>query len=312
MGTELERRAAPSIEESFRVAKGFAMSGYFADAKSAEQAFVKVMAGAEMGLSPFQAMTGIHIIEGKPVVGAGLLAAMIDQNPEYDYSTTWKPSEEKAESCTVTIFKNGEARGASTFSLADAKAAGLDKPTRNGKQSNYVSFARNMLFARAMSNAVRWYAPGVTGQSTYTDAGEIEADALPPHIQALNDQAIDVTPPVVPYADPNDSFEDVPFVPATAAPAASDTAESPSLPGPVAADEPADAPGANVGGLIETVNQAQTLVNSLSTGEQLATMKRMLGLDGKTTRRLMADALFDQFAGWDTQDVLAQVAGWGA
>jgi hypothetical protein len=49
--------------------------------------------------------------------------------------------------------------GVSEFTLADAKKAGTQ---------NLEKFARNMLFARAMSNGVRWYCPDVFDSPVYT------------------------------------------------------------------------------------------------------------------------------------------------
>jgi hypothetical protein len=318
---ELERRAAPDIDTAFRVAKGFAMSGYFADAKSAEQAFVKVMAGAEMGLSPFQAMTGIHIIEGKPVVGAGLLAALIDQNPDYEYETEWDPDEKDPTACTVVIFKHGKERGRSRFSLADATAAGIDKPSRNGKPSNWKTYGRNMLYARAMSNAVRWYAPGITGTATYSDADEIGTDeVVPPHIEALDRQAaereernaepIDEEP-----IDPADVLlvqaremldateearqgDDVPFDVAAPAPGAETGLGTSQI-----AAEPA-APAS--GGLLNTLDDALRFVNTLEK-EQLEALRALLRAATPITRRALSMELLDQRNGWDTSDVLEEI-----
>jgi hypothetical protein len=309
---ELERRQPPDIDVTFRVAKGFAMSGYFADAKSAEQAFVKVMAGAEMGLSPFQAMTGIHIIEGKPVVGAGLLAALVDQNPNYEYETEWEPDEKDPTACTVIIFKGGKERGRSRFSLEDAAAAGIDKPTRNGKPSNWKTFGRNMLFARAMSNAVRWYAPGITGTATYTDSDEIEADVLPPHIQALDEQP--------PAADPADTLvalaadildateitdaEDLPFEAAAPAP---DEAESQLVTGQIAA-EPAAEPPVGGGLLIDSVDAAARVIRAMSQ-PQLVALKTLLGVKGVITKTALATRLYDQKDGWYAEDIHRDLEG---
>lgn len=53
-----------------RAAMALQKSGYFQDVKTEAQAIVKVMAGSELGLPPFASMTGIHIIQGKPVLGA--------------------------------------------------------------------------------------------------------------------------------------------------------------------------------------------------------------------------------------------------
>jgi hypothetical protein len=287
---ELVRREPPDIEVSWRFAQGFAKSGYFPDTKSAEQALVKIVAGAEMGLMPFQAMTGIAIIQGKPVVGAGLLAAMLDQHPDYAYEVEWEPDQANATACTVVIFKGGKERGRSRFSLEDAERAGLSN------KDNWKKFPPAMLFARAMSQGCRWYAPGLTGTSAYVE-GEILPDPPPANVVAT----------VVPYAAPDDPMDDVPFDVAPASP----TAESPPDEGQIAAEPVADPLGANGDGLIiDSLADAQRLVNQLSSGEQLATMKRMLGIDAKTTRRLMADALFAQRSGWDSDDVLRELAGW--
>ena len=61
--------------ESIEISKSFFESGMFADIKSAQQALVKIMAGQEIGIPPFAAMTGVTIIQGKPTIGAGLIAA---------------------------------------------------------------------------------------------------------------------------------------------------------------------------------------------------------------------------------------------
>ena len=60
-------------------------SGFFKDVTSQAQAMVKVMAGAEIGLPPFAAMSGIHIVQGKPVLGANLIATLVKNDPRYDY-----------------------------------------------------------------------------------------------------------------------------------------------------------------------------------------------------------------------------------
>ena len=63
-----------SGSEIMSMGKAFAESGMFPDIKSAAQAVVKIQAGAEIGIPPFAAMSGIHIIQGKPTIGAGLIA----------------------------------------------------------------------------------------------------------------------------------------------------------------------------------------------------------------------------------------------
>ena len=67
--------AAPAAEvDLFRMGQVLADSGYFQDARQAAQAIVKVMAGRELGFGPIASMTGIHIIQGRPAIGADLMA----------------------------------------------------------------------------------------------------------------------------------------------------------------------------------------------------------------------------------------------
>jgi len=74
-----------SAADALTIGETFFKSGMFSDIKSAQQAVVKIMAGAEMGISPFAAMSGIHIIQGKPTIGAGLMAARVKGFGKYDY-----------------------------------------------------------------------------------------------------------------------------------------------------------------------------------------------------------------------------------
>src|SRR5687767_12193176 len=102
-----------------------ARSGYFQDARDMSQAVVKILAGQEMGFGPIASMTGIHIVKGKPVLGANLIAAAIKRSGRYDY----KVREFTGEICRIEFFEREGAKtvtiGESSFSMDDAKAAGL-------------------------------------------------------------------------------------------------------------------------------------------------------------------------------------------
>lgn len=140
--------ALQSVDDVVRMGKVFFESGMFQDVKSTAQAIIKIQCGAELGIPPFQAMSGIHVIHGKPTIGAGLMASKVDQHPEYDYEVI----EQTDKACEIKFFKNGKMRGASRFTVEDAKKAGTQ---------NMGKYPANMLFARAMSNGVKWYCPGV-------------------------------------------------------------------------------------------------------------------------------------------------------
>jgi hypothetical protein len=143
-----------SAADALTIGETFFKSGMFSDIKSAQQAVVKIMAGAEMGISPFAAMSGIHIIQGKPTIGAGLMAARVKGFGKYDY----KVLEHSDKICSIEYLQNNISLGVSTFTIEDAKKAGT---------KNLDKFPKNMLFARAMSNGVKWYTPDIYENPVY-------------------------------------------------------------------------------------------------------------------------------------------------
>jgi hypothetical protein len=155
-----------SAADALSIGETFFKSGMFSDIKSAQQAVVKIMAGAEMGISPFAAMSGIHIIQGKPTIGAGLMAARVKGFGKYDY----KVLEHTDKICSIEFgakLPGNEimSLGVSTFTIEDARKAGT---------KNLDKFPKNMLFARAMSNGVKWYTPDIYENPVYVPE-EMEA-----------------------------------------------------------------------------------------------------------------------------------------
>jgi len=131
----------------------------FPDVTDGAKALVKILAGKEIGVTPFQAMTNIHIIQGKATMGANLMAAKVKGSGKYDY----RVSELSSEKCSI-LFKQRDSLadggwadlGKFTYSLEDAKRAGLVK-----SGSSWEKYPQNMLFARAISSGVRIYCPDV-------------------------------------------------------------------------------------------------------------------------------------------------------
>ncbi|MEA2380303.1 MAG: hypothetical protein QOH72_274, partial [Solirubrobacteraceae bacterium] len=165
-----------------------ARSGLFPDISRASQAVVKILAGRELGIGPFAAMSDIHLVDGSPVVGARILAALVRKSPVYDY----KVVEWTNERCAIDFYRHGEKLEPTvTFTDDDAKRAGLHQPRADGTPSNHAKFPRNMKFARAISNGVGLHCPDLTaGTPVYTpdELGVADADA-------------DVTPAAEPLAD---------------------------------------------------------------------------------------------------------------
>lgn len=147
-----------SVNDLTLLAEVVAASGFFSDAKSKAQCAVKILAGLELGLPAFASMTGISIIQGKPSLSANLMAAMVKRSGVYDYRVRRLDDN----GCEIEFFQRGESIGFSSFGAEDAVKAGI-------KGAMYGKYPRNMFFARAMSNGVRWYCPDLfLGASVYT------------------------------------------------------------------------------------------------------------------------------------------------
>jgi hypothetical protein len=132
-----------------------AKSGFFADTRDAGQAIVKVLAGRELGLGAIAAMTGIYIVKGRVTLSANLMAALVKRSGKYNYRIL----EHTEKVCEIAFFEGKEEVGRSRFTLEDAKRAGTQ---------NMEKYPKNMLFARAMSNGVKWFCADVTGGPIYT------------------------------------------------------------------------------------------------------------------------------------------------
>jgi hypothetical protein len=175
--------------EIMTIAKSFADSGMFPDCKSMAQAAVKIQAGREFGIQPFAAMSGIHIIQGKPTIGAGLMAARVKGFGKYDY----KVIEHNDKVCSIEYFQGKESIGVSTFTIEDARKAGT---------KNLDKFPKNMLFARSMSNGVKWFTPDIYEMPVYvpeemaTITEDVQAVEVPkttptPNLVTLNKEQFD-------------------------------------------------------------------------------------------------------------------------
>lgn len=158
-------------------------SGFFSDVKTQAQAMVKVMAGAEIGLPPFASMTGIHIVQGKPVLGANLIATLVKNDPRYDY----RIKQADNETCVLSWYEGGKWVGESTFTMAEAQTAGLtNKPT-------WKAYPSDMLFARALTRGARRYAPGIFGGAPIYTPEEMGVDTDEDgHV--VEGQVVNVTP----------------------------------------------------------------------------------------------------------------------
>ena len=172
-----------NLEDVQRQGNIFLKSDLFGE-RDLAQACVKIMAGMELGFTPIQSMTGIHIIKGKIAIGVHLMAAGI-VSAGYDYKVL---SHDETE-CEIEYFSpGGESVGTSRFTMDDAIQAGV------GGKDMWKKYPKNMLYARAMSNGAKWYCAGAFGGSAVYVPEELNSpmeDVLveditpktPPHVK---------------------------------------------------------------------------------------------------------------------------------
>jgi hypothetical protein len=197
------------MRRMYRVAESLALSGIWKDIKKAEAAFAKMVVGRDLGMTPAQAMQGIHFVEGNIQLHYSMIGNFIRAREGYDYRAGWlktepvvidlegrEPTPEEAAAvvegqqrlvtvwfneeqpedtrpvvgAVVEVTVNGERAGLSRFTMDDAHQAKLVK---DNDKAAWRTVPRNMLLARAMSNAAKWFVPEVLGGlPVYTD-GEI-------------------------------------------------------------------------------------------------------------------------------------------
>jgi hypothetical protein len=154
----------------------FAGSGRFPDSRKMEEAFVAIQAGQELGIPPFAAITGIHIIKGKPCLSANVMAGLVKRSERYNYKVV--SLTDKA--CVLEWSENGETVGQSSFTMDDAKRAKLVAPG-----GNWEKYPSDMLFARALTKGMRHFCPDLVLGGAYSyEHGEAE---IP--------EEVNVTPP---------------------------------------------------------------------------------------------------------------------
>jgi hypothetical protein len=100
---------------------------------------------ADLGISAMQAMREIYVVKGKPGSSTALKVALVKQSPE---CLLWEMVESTKDKATFRTQRRGEKVQALSFTLEQAKTAGLYP----GKEdSAWRSYPENMLRARAQS-----------------------------------------------------------------------------------------------------------------------------------------------------------------
>lgn len=138
-----------NLDEAFRVAKAFSASGLAPQSlKTPEAVLVSIMAGAELGFAPYQAMQSFAVINGRAAIWGDAIPALLWARG-FDIEE-WFDDDDNATKAFCKVTRPSGKVIERTFSLKDAKAAGL-----LGKQGPWQTAQKRMLQMRARGFCAR-------------------------------------------------------------------------------------------------------------------------------------------------------------
>ncbi len=121
-----------------------------ASVRTAEAAVAIIMTGREMGIGPMQSFAGIHVIEGKPSISPQLMLSQIRRSG----LLVAMKVEDLDGACRVTLQRRGEEQYSVTYTLDEAKRAGL---------------LTKLNWQRYQANMLRWRAIGYAADVVFPD-----------------------------------------------------------------------------------------------------------------------------------------------
>lgn len=113
---------------------------------------VAIQWGMELGLKPLQAMQNIAVINGRPALWGDAVIAIVRGSPLCEFVI----EDDDGETARCRVKRRGEPEQVRTFSMADAKAAGLI-----GKLGPWSQYPKRMRQMRARAFALRDVFPDV-------------------------------------------------------------------------------------------------------------------------------------------------------
>lgn len=135
-----------NIMEAVTMAKTLFESRLFPDLQNAQQAVAKILAGAELGIPPIQALNSFHIVKGKIMAHYSTIAAGV-RRAGYDYRVLAHTDEV----CEIEFLgRDKSVIGEHSYSVSEAKKQGTQ---------NMEKLPKVMLFARCISQGARMYVP---------------------------------------------------------------------------------------------------------------------------------------------------------
>jgi 5'-3' exonuclease len=152
---EWERQLEPrSLDEARVLAKFIFDSRLFGAYGNAQSVLMTVMAGREFGLQAMASLRAFHIVQGKPVLAADAIRALVLKS---GLVKSFRCTERTPQRATFIAKRGDDPEMSLSYSIDEAQAAGLVKPG-----SGWAKYPADMLVARASAKLARLVAPEVT------------------------------------------------------------------------------------------------------------------------------------------------------
>ena len=273
--TELTRIDAPAPFEPADIGQALALAGQLAQASllpghlrgKPADVLVTLLLGRDLGLTAMQAITGIHVIDGKPTVSAQTAVALVRRSP---LCRSWRQVESTDERATYETMRAGEEPQRLTYTMADAQRAGLVG------RGPWKAHPAAMLRARATMALARDVYPDVV--ANIYDPDEL-ADQRADQRERVTDQIMRAPAPFGPPSSPPTSeARTISRSPAPSGhvPGGGETEPDPAAPQPAAAtaQAPAQESTTLAGRLELEIAEAADLIALEALGKQIAAAVR--------------------------------------
>lgn len=175
------------VEPLARMAELYAKGGLVPTSLvgNAAAVFTILTAGVELGIGPATSLRAIHIIEGRATLSAGIMVGLAMQA-----GVTFEYQQQDATACRIKWTRGGSS-GVVSFTLADAKTAGL------ADKQIWKKYPAQMLTARCQSIAARQSAPDrLSGLYAPEELGAVVTVAPSGDVEVIEDKPgpLPVTP----------------------------------------------------------------------------------------------------------------------
>ena len=166
---ELQEFKPNNLGQAWKLADIISKTSFKAGHKSAEDIFIAMSMGQQIGLNPFQSVQNISVINGRPSLWGDGLVAVCQSHP--DYEGIEESFDKDSWEATCTVKRKGKPPVTETFSKEDAQIAGLW-----GKSGPWKQYPRKMLRNRARTWALRTqFADALMGLITTEEAQESQS-----------------------------------------------------------------------------------------------------------------------------------------